>query len=484
MAKSITIKREDRPYALAEGGGGCSGELSEKFKKRCLKNAERSFAQSTQCQEINSIAALLSMEDAAFVVHSPNGCVGCVSFLNDNFKVGQYHRGVENIRNARYIVTSIDEKDVVFGGEKKLSKAIVDLNERYHPNVIFVFTSCASGIIGDDVDAVVNSLQSDLDTILVPIHCEGFKSKVAATGFDTAFNSIIDYILKKEEKPVKEKGLINVFATTSIGYEDQKEIEKLLEVLDLHVNYIPFYSSVEKLRKITKAEYSVAICQVFADEFMEYLRKEYDIPYSKTGMPIGIRSTDEWFLSVARMVGKEEVAKEYIKEQHKKVLPEINRIKKITEGKKVFVCAGTGRGIAAATLIEDFGMRLIGIQTPTYEEAFIDDFETLNKIHGKDFIIDIANMQPYEQINLVNKLKPDFFLGMSNWVSKLGIASTHILESKRPTFGYNGLIYLGRKIENSIENPSFNVKLSKHKKLPYKQSWYEESAFKYLKEGK
>ncbi|MDP4145111.1 MAG: nitrogenase component 1 [Bacillota bacterium] len=481
MAELVDTNRENRPYAITDGGGH-SSKLSENFKKRCLKNAERSFAQTTQCQEINSISALLSMEDAAFVVHAPNGCVGCVSFMNDYFKVGQYHRGIKNIRNARYIVTSIDEKDVVFGGEKKLRKAVLDLNSRYNPNIIFVFTSCASGIIGDDVDAVINNLQEEIEAIVVPIHCEGFKSKVPATGFDTAFNAIVKYVLKKDEKPEKEAGLINVFATTSIGYKDQLEIERLLEVLGLHVNYIPFYSSVEKLRKILKAEYSVAICQVFADEFMEYLKNEYAIPYSKTGMPIGIRGTDEWFLSVARLVGKEEVALKYIDEQHKKVLPEINKIRKLTEGKKVFICAGTGRGIAAATLIEDFGMKLVGIQTPTYEEALIEDFDGLQEIHGGDFIIDVANMQPFEQVNLVNKLKPDFFLGMSNWVSKLGIASTHILEAKRPTFGYNGLVYLGRKIENSIENPSFNIKLSKHKKLPYKEAWYSENAFRYLKE--
>lgn len=480
MANLVERNREDRPFAVTDGAG-CSGKLSEKFKKKCLKNADRSFAQTTQCQEINSISALLSMEDAAFVVHSPNGCVGCVSFMNDNFKVGQYHRGIKNARNARYIVTSLDERDVILGGEKKLREAVYDLNSRYKPNIIFIFTSCASGIIGDDVDSIASNSQEELEAIIVPIHCEGFKSKVPATGFDTAFNSIVKYVLKGE-KFEKEKGLINVFATTSIGYKDQLEIEHLLSVLDLHVNYIPFFSSVEKLRKIPKAEYSVAICQVFADEFMEYLKNEFRIPYSKTGMPIGIRSTDQWFLSVARLVGKETVALKYIEGQHEKVLPEIKRIREITEGKKVFVCAGTGRGIAAATLIEDFGMKLVGLQTPTYEEAVFENFQDLKKIHGGDFIIDVANMQPFEQVNLVKKLKPDFFIGMSNWVSKIGITSTHILEAKRPTFGYNGLIYLGRKIENAIENPSFNIKLSQHKKLPYREEWYEENAFKYLME--
>ncbi|URZ18398.1 nitrogenase component 1 [Clostridium felsineum] len=480
MGGIIAKNREDRQYALTDGGGA-SGKLSHKFKRRCLKNADRTFAQATQCQETNSIAALLSMEDAAFVVHAPNGCVGCVSFINDNFKVGQYHRGIKHIRNARYIVTNVDERDIVLGGEKKVRNAVLELQRRYDPNVIFVFTSCSSGIIGDDIDAVVKNVQEEVRAIVIPIHCEGFKSKVPATGFDTVFKAIGKYIIKGE-RPKKEKGLINIFATTSIGYKDQMEMEKLLKVLGLHVNYIPFYSNVEKLKKIPAAEYSVAVCQVFADEFMEYLKNEYDIPYSKTGMPIGIRSTDNWFLSVARMVGKEEIALKYIEEEHKRILPKINEIKERIKGKKVFICAGTGRGIAAATLIEDFGMKLIGIQTPTYEEALIENFEELEKIHGDNFIIDIANMQPFEQSNLVNKLKPDLFIGISTWVSKLGIPTTHILEAKRPTFGYNGLIYLGRKIENAVENPSFNIKLAKRKKLPYKKQWYSENAFKYFKE--
>jgi len=480
MDNTIARNREDRPYALT-GGGGCSGEVADKFKKRCLKNADRTFAQATQCQEVNSIQAFISMEDAVFIIHSPNGCAGCMSFMNDLFKVGQYHREIENIRNARYIVTNLDETDVILGGEKKLKEAVLDAEVRYKPNIIFIFTSCASAIIGDDVDTVASTLQDQVKAIIVPIHCEGFKSKVPATGFDTAFNSIIKYVFKNQ-RPEKEKGLINVFAPMAIGYKDQLEIEKMLGVLGLHVNYIPFYSNLKKFKKIPAAEYSTSICQVFADEFMEYLKSEYGIPYSKTGMPLGIRNTDEWFLAVAKMVDKEEIALKYIEDQHKAVLPKIAEIRERIKNKKVFICAGTARSFAAATLIEDFGLKLVGMETPTYEEALIEDLDRLIEIHGDEFILDIANMQPFEQSNLVNRLKPDLFIGMSDWVAKLGITSAHVLETKRPTMGYKGILYLGKKIENAIENPSFTIKLTRHKKLPYKDSWYLKNPFKYFKE--
>ena len=94
--------RESRPGRVNDLG--TTGKRSRrKLQKGCLNRADRSFAQGLQCQQINSMVALMSLEDSVFVSHSPQGCMGC--------------------------------------------------------------------------------------TIMVPIHCEGFKSKICASGFDTAFHS-------------------------------------------------------------------------------------------------------------------------------------------------------------------------------------------------------------------------------------------------------------------------------------------------------
>ncbi|MBN7772234.1 nitrogenase component 1 [Clostridium aminobutyricum] len=479
MSRNYSGLRESRPYTYNDCGGN-SQQLASDFKKRCFKMADRRFSQGLQCQQINSMSALMSMEDSVFIVHSPQGCVGCTSMANDLYQVGQAHRGIKNIKNVRMIVTNLDERDIVHGGEEKLRKSILLANERYHPKVIFMFTSCASGIIGDDIDAVASELQDQVDAILVPIHCEGFKSKICASGFDTAFISISKYLLK-EKKTEKEKGLINLFAPTTVSYKDQLEIERMLAILGLKVNYIPFYSSLEKIQKIPKAEASTAICKVFADEFMKTLEEDYDIPFSHTVMPIGVRNTDKWFRGVAALFGKETEAEEHIEKEHKRILPLIEDIRRRLEGKRVFICGGTGRSFAAAALIDDFGMELIGLETPTYDDDAQIDIEYLNGIHG-DYVIDIANMQPFEQVNLVNKLKPDVFIGVPSWSARLGIPTTHVLDMKRPTMGYDGILYLGNKIADQIENPGFNKKLALHARLPYKQSWYEDDAFKFIKE--
>ncbi len=473
--------RESIPGRLNDLGT-TGAEAEDNFKKGCLKKADRSFAQGLQCQQINSMAAMMSLEDSVFVSHSPQGCVGCTIMAVDMYRVGQAHRGIRNIKNPHIIVTNLDQKSVVFGGEAKLRESITKAVERYNPKIVFVYTSCASGIIGDDIDSICNDMGQEYpDVHLVPIHCEGFKSKICASGFDAAFIAINKYILRKQKLP-KQKGLVNLFAPTTVSYADQKEMERMLSLIGVEVNYIPFYSSLEKIKRIPAAVASTSICKVFADEFMKTLEDDYDIPYSHTVMPIGIRNTDKWYRGIAKVLGKEAEVEAIIESEHQRIEPLVKRLKDRLQGKRVFICGGTGRSFAAAALIDDFGMVLVGLETPTYDSDAQVDIEYLNTIH-KDYVVDIANMQPFEQVNLVNKLRPDAFIGVPEWAAKLGIPTTHVLDGKRPTMGYDGLLYLGNKIADQLENPGFNKKLSKYARLPYKESWYSENPFKYIIKG-
>ena len=154
--KQYSGVRESKPGRINDLGT-TGKEVEEQFRKGCLKKADRTFAQGLQCQQINSMAALMSLEDSVFISHSPQGCVGCSIMAVDMFRVGQAHRGIKNIRNPRIIVSNVDQKSVVFGGEQKLREAVKKAVERYHPKLAFIYASCASGIIGDDIDAIAVS---------------------------------------------------------------------------------------------------------------------------------------------------------------------------------------------------------------------------------------------------------------------------------------------------------------------------------------
>ena len=208
-------------------------------------------------------------------------------------------------------------------------------------------------------------------------------------------------------------------------------------------------------------------------ENLGYLEK----PHTSAGR---IPSDKGYRLYVDNMLAeKEKEVEEIIAKEHERIEPLVAKLRERLQGKRVFICGGTGRSFAAAALINDFGMELVGLETPTYDADAQTDIEYLNGIH-KDYVVDIANMQPFEQVNLINRLKPDAFIGVPDWAAKLGIPTTHVLDGKRPTMGYDGLLFLGNKIADQLQNPGFNVKLAKHAKLPYKDTWYNEDAFKYI----
>jgi nitrogenase molybdenum-iron protein alpha chain len=259
------------------------------------------------------------------------------------------------------------------------------------------------------------------------------------------------------------------------------EIERILGEIGITVNYIPFYSSLEKIRRIPQAQGSTAICKVFADEFMKELKERYGITYSHTIMPIGTRNTDKWLLGVAKIMGKTAEAQAYIEKERQQYLPLVTDLRRRLEGKTAVICGGTGRTFAGGALVGDFGMKLIGMTTPIYDDDVQSDVEYLNDIHGS-FMIDIGNMMPFEQVNMLKKLQPDIFIGVPIWAARLGFPTTHVLDIKRPTMGYRNLVYLGNKIAFNLENPGYNKKIARYAVLPYKQSWYDSNPFKFIKE--
>ncbi len=71
--------------------------------------------------------------------------------------------------------TDLREKDVIFGGEKKLYRALAELIDHYRPKAAFVYSTCIVGIIGDDVEAVCRRVAAEKGIPVLPVHSEGFK---------------------------------------------------------------------------------------------------------------------------------------------------------------------------------------------------------------------------------------------------------------------------------------------------------------------
>lgn len=484
--------REERLEAcIAFGGKACSlgGQ-----NKGCLKNQERSFSQSGLCQMLPALMMLLTLPDSAVVVHGAIGCASTGLSSMINIRLRHVQRGNFNVAEGAWLSTNLTESDVVHGGEQKLEETIFETYKRFKPKSIIVVQTCAPSIIGDDVPSIIDKVREKLDIPILAAYCEGFKTKVWATGYDVAFHAVVHGFIEsdKEGRPPKrdksikrERPLVNIINLASVGKPDEDEIERLLNLIGIDVNIGPNYATRETIRSMTQADLTVSICPTHDDYFVEYLNTEYDIPFVLKDMPIGLQNTKNWLLDIAGHFGLQEKAKAIIEEEEKKVLKAVEKYLPILRGKKVFLSAGEFRALVTGTLYQELGLEVVGVRA-YHHDHFGDEFydKLVNGQDEKDITVDIANFQPFELTNLLESIKPDLFIGHVTdniWAAKQGLPAVTIFRIFDSYVGYQGFYDVAKKTARILKNHSFNYKLGNNVKLPYKKDWYEKDPFSHIK---
>jgi nitrogenase molybdenum-iron protein alpha chain len=229
------------------------------------------------------------------------------------------------------------------------------------------------------------------------------------------------------------------------------------------------------------ARLSTSICAVYGDDLLAHLERTYGIPYTRFVMPMGTEETDEWMRGIAKLVGKEAEAEAWITEQRTLYLPKIREIRQRVQGKRVLISTNLMRSISNAALARDFGFEIVAVQTALYNEFLSDEIQRMSDVMGPDVTLTFNGAQGYEQANLMKKLKVDLMLGMGvDQARRMGIPAVFQVDRNQVTFGYKGLLALGLKFVNALDNQNFVKKLAAHRKLPYRDAWYHENAFKYI----
>ena len=484
--------REERVGAcIAYGGTACG---IGKAGKLCLKVQERGFSQAGICQLLPTLGMLLTLPETAVIVHGAIGC-GSTGFpMNISIRLHHLLRGDPNAKDSLWFSTNLTETDVVHGGEQKLERSILEVDQRYHPKSIVVLQSCTPAIIGDDFEGVIERVRNLTKTPILASSCAGFKTKVWATGYDVAFHAIVHGYIEKdpEGRPLprateskRERPLVNIINLASVGRPDEDEMRRLLNAIGIDALIGPNFGSRESVRAMTQADLTVSVCPTHDDYFVDYLREEYGIPSVIKEMPIGLDNTERWLVDIASHFGLQERARTLAREESARARQLASRHIQQLKGKRVFLSAGEFRALVTASLFQELGLEVIGLRSYHHDDFGTDLYARLVQSQGgKDFSIDIANFQPFELVNLLEKLKPDLFAGHiwdNVWAARAGFPTITIFRIFDYYVGYRGFYEVAKKAARILRNSSFNAKLAQHVERGYHPEWYAESAFKYIK---
>ena len=414
-----------------------------------------------------ALMAVTSIEDAVPLIHGPVGCA--------------FQRKINPFRPYLPFYetpcTDMNDMDVVYGGEDKLSQGIKETYEKYHPSLIVVITTCPSDLIGDDVRAVIEETKAKGDVGCDVVYTSGdFVGRSRPIGYQDTLYAITDQMLCNNniEEVERNEGAVNLitFALHGVGSKSKvAETASVLREMDIKINKICFdHTTVKDLYELPKAELTITNSPMVWTKLMKerFGVDHYEIMafdrYIKTRdpellNPYGIEGSARVFMKIAQRLGKEGEAEEVIARRKKDALERLSKVKKDLEGKKV-------AGMSPA-MLRDTGMKVSVIISKTRalekrltSEAInerLDMSVELARKYGSDPEV-LVNPTYEEEIRAIKKTSTDLVISHGAGAykyNKEGIRTFNLMNFMlyHQRIGFEAPIELAIQLREALKRP-------------------------------
>ncbi|EIC20195.1 nitrogenase molybdenum-iron protein alpha chain [Thiorhodovibrio frisius] len=452
-------------------------EKAKKDRAKHLAANDQSVEQSKKCITSNrkSQPGVMTVRGCAYagsrgvvwgpvkdMVHISHGPVGCGQYSRAgrrNYYVG--HTGVDTFGTMNF-TSDFQEKDIVFGGDKKLDKLIDEINELF-PLVkgISVQSECPIGLIGDDIEAVSKKKTKELEKPVVPVRCEGFRGVSQSLGHHIANDALRDWVLSNRDGD-------NSFETTpydvailgdyNIG-GDAWSSRILLEEMGLRV--VAMWSgdgTLPEMELTSKVKLNLVHCYRSINYITRHMEEKYGIPWMEYNL-FGPTKIAESLRAIAARFDEtiQANAEKVIAKYQAEYDAVVAKYKPRLEGKKVMLYVGGLRPRHIIGAYEDLGMEVIG---SGYEFAHNDDYDRTMKEMGNATLL-YDDVTGYELEEFVKRLKPDLIgsgIKEKYIFQKMGVPfrQMHSWDYSGPYHGYDGFAIFARDMDMTVNNPCWS----------------------------
>ena len=199
----------------------------------------------------------------------------------------------------------LQERDIVYGGDIKLEKLLKEADELFPLNKgMSILSECPVGLIGDDINAVAKKMENELDKLVVPCNCEGFRGVSQSLGHHISNDSIRDHIIGKfefkEEAGPYDVALIGDY---NIG-GDVWAAKPILEEIGLNVKSVwTGDGEVEKIGATHSVKLNLIHCYRSMNYISRHMEEKYGIPWMEYNF-FGPTKIEESLRAIAAQLGR------------------------------------------------------------------------------------------------------------------------------------------------------------------------------------
>lgn len=397
---------------------------------------------------------LMPITDSIHLVHGPIGCASCTWDIRGSKSSGSklYKQGCS---------TDLKEKDIIFGGEKKLFDSIIELNKLYNPGAIFVYATCVSGVIGDDILSVCNEAENITGCRIIPVHSEGFQDHNKTKGHWIGCDALIDNVIgtSKPDPNSLTPYDINIIGEFNVA-GDLWGIKPLLEYLGLNIiSTITGDSEIEDIAKSHMAKLNIVQCQKSSNYLAKKMEKKYGIPSIKVNF-FGIQSTIISITEIVEFFDDEEMkirANNLIENGLKYLDKELSNYRNRLKEKTVALYVGGNKAWSLVRAFEELGMEVIMSGT---KNGIKEDYENIKEVVKEGtLIVDDANST--ELRKLLKTFKPDLLISgaKEKYIAlKLGIGFCDFNHDRISAFaGFEGFLNFAKEVDGAVSTSVWDI---------------------------
>ncbi|EJO5349171.1 nitrogenase component 1 [Clostridium botulinum] len=244
---------------------------------------------------MGTLWTLASIRDATLIEY---GCMGHMQygrmFLNQ--------AGIS--KRCKLYSTHIDETDISLGDTRRLNSAIAEIVEKDKPKIIFLLPSSVPTVIGTDLKAICEELQTKYPNIpLLPFGCGSFDI-FHHRGVQEALLLLSKMLPKDVEKT--QEPTFNIIGSCADLFRFHADAEELIRIMKgafgmEKLCVMTSDTSVEEIENMGGAHINLVIREE-GEAAAKQLKKRFGTPYL-LARPYGIEGTLEWIDNIAKISG-------------------------------------------------------------------------------------------------------------------------------------------------------------------------------------
>ena len=429
---------------------------SDSHEIECEKDSLAGSVSQRACVFCGSRVVLYPVADAVHLVHGP---IGCAAYTWDIR--GALSSGPELHRLS--FSTDLREKDVIFGGEKRLYSAISELIDIHKPKAAFIYSTCIIGIIGDDVNAVCKKVENEKGIPVIPVHSEGFKGS-KKDGYRAACNALFRIVGTGPTRGISRYS-INILGEFNLAGEAWmiKDYYKRMGVEV--VSTMTGDGRVDHIRRAHGASLNVVQCSGSMTFLAKMMEEKYGIPHIRVSyfgiedMSSALYDVADFFKENSGMLAK---AKKIVHDEVSLLYPKLQEYRKSLQGKKAAIYVGGAfKAFSLIKALRSLGMKVVLAGSQTGNS---DDYRLLREVCDEGTII-VDDTNPLELSKFVLEKEADLLIGGVKErpiAYKLGIGfCDHNHERKLALAGYEGMMNFTKEVYSSVMSPVWRFTASK-----------------------